>query len=224
MKYSPLKYTTSCFILIVFTSLSAFAQERIVNGTFEGMPAGSPPEKPWLAPAAVKGTSGILCAVEPMPGDKKKMAVQLRDETPDAGASIHQNFAEVKKGRLTLKLQFKRIGSAFGIYLGPKNVSRYRAIDLKVLKGGALSMGKGGERTKAGFNFEAGTPYSLYIDFETSADGSKITYKVGLRDKKKVLAEGEGDATQIIEALRIGTDSKDTETDVFVTDISLVAG
>lgn len=220
-----MKRTICCCILIASTALPSLAKERIVNGDFKGASDGSFPAKPWSVSSQVKEATDVKVTVAPLPGgEADKKWVRILDNDPEVPAGMLQNFDTIKSGRFSMKLHFAKVGSAFGIYLGAPKVSGpdTRTIDMKILKNGTLSTGKGEEREKHDFKFTEGTTYDLYIDFKTSDDGTKITYELGL-EGGEVLVKDEVSADIPIAGLRITTDSLDDTTDVYVTDVSLAS-
>ena len=212
-------------LLYLLCSLAtAFAEERIPNGSFTGQAVGTIPAKPWIVPSQVTGGEDVSVTLQPLPGQSgEKLWVKFADANPKVPTGMVTNFAEIPNGRLTAKVYFERVGSAFGIYLGAPKVSspESRIIDFKVLKGGKLSLGDGGVRNKTSFAFEPGKVYPLFFDFKTDPDGKKVSYQVGREDTGEILGSAEVDARVPIEALRIATDSADDQSIVYVSDISL---
>lgn len=215
-------------LLTVVFSLAAAtlanAQERIGNGSFAGQAPGTVPQKPWIVPSQVTEGKDVSVTVEPLPGESDgKMWLKLADANASLPSGLLQNFPEVKNGRLSLKVYFERVGSAFGIYLGGAKVSspESRIIDFKVLKGGRLSLGNAGARSTSDFAFAAGKVYPLAFDFQTNGDGTKVSYTVTQEDTGETLGSAEVDARAPIAGMRIATDSGDDQTVAFVTDISL---
>ncbi len=210
---------------LLFTALaSASAQDHIANGSFTGQTAGTAPQKPWIVPSQVTEASDVAVTVETLPGATDgKLWLKLADANPSVPTGVLQNFSEIKNGRLSLKVYFERVGSAFGVYLGAPKVSspESRIIDFKVLKGGRLSLGNAGARTVSDFAFTAGKVYPLAFDFQTNADGTKISYNVTQEDTGESLGSAEVDARAPIGGLRIATDSGDDQTIVYVSDIAL---
>ena len=212
-------------LLFLLATLSAVtAQDRIVNGSFAGNTTGMVPQKPWIVPSQVTEAKDVSVTVETLPGEKDgKLWLKLADANPSVPTGVVQNFPEIKTGRLTFKVFFERVGSAFGVYLGAPKVSspESRIIDFKVLKGGKLSLGNAGARSKSDFAFATGQIYSLIFDFQTSEDGSKVSYNVTLESTGESLGSAEVDARAPIAGMRIATDSTDDQTIVYITDISL---
>jgi hypothetical protein len=210
-------------LLLLLTSLTAvMAEDRIVNGSFVGQAPGSIPQKPWIVPSQVTGGKDVSVTVEPIPGTEI-LGAKLADANPEVPTGMVQNFSEITNGRFTAKVYFERVGTAFGIYLGGPKVSgpESRIIDFKVLKGGKLSLGNAGVRSKADFVFEPSRVYPLFFDFKTDADGKKVTYQVGLEDSGEILGSAEVDARVPIAGLRIATDSTDDQTIAYIGDITL---
>jgi len=211
--------------LLCASASLACAQNIIVNGSFEGGTAGALPPKPWIVASQVTKGENVLVQLDPLPeATDGKLWLHLRDENPEVPTGALQNFPETKSGRFTCKVYFQKVGSAFGIYLGAPKVSspETRVIDFKVLAGGKVTLGKEGARSHSGFIFVPGKVYSIYFDFETSADGSTVTYKVGTDDSADPIGTGDIPAKNPIAGLRIATDSKDKESDVYITDISIL--
>lgn len=210
--------------LLVLTVAAAHADNRLGQVSFDGLPAGSIPPKPWIVPTQVTSGKDVSVTVEPLPGvSPETMAVRLADANPQLPSGMVQNFAEIKSGRLAVKVYFERIGSAFGIYLGAPKVSapESRIVDFKVLKGGKLSLGNAGIRSRADFVFETGRVYPLVFDFQTDPEGKKVTWNVALEDSGEVLGSAEVDARVPIAGLRIATDSTDDQSIVYVTGLTL---
>jgi hypothetical protein len=210
-------------LLALLLSLSAAtAEDRIVNGSFTGQAPGSLPQKPWIVPTQVTAGKDVSVTVEPMPGTEI-LAAKFADANAELPSGMVQNFSEIKNGRFRAKVYFERVGTAFGIYLGGPKVSgpESRIVDFKVLKGGRLSLGNAGVRSKADFVFEPARVYPLFFDFKTDAEGKTVTYQVGLEDSGEILGSAEVDARVPIAGLRIATDSTDDQSIVYVADISL---
>lgn len=209
-------------LLLLLCSLSAAsAEDRIAPITGQ---AGTVPPKPWIVPSQVTGGENVSVTLQPLPGQAdEKLWVKFSDGNPQLPTGMVQNFSEIKNGRLTAKVYFERVGTAFGIYLGAAKVSspESRIIDFKVLKGGKLSLGDAGVRNKSGFSFVPGKVYPLFFDFKTDAEGKKVSYQVGLEDTGEVLVSADVDARAPIAGLRIATDSTDDQTIAYVSDISL---
>lgn len=209
-------------LLILFFSLSpVWAEDRIAPITGQ---AGTVPSKPWIVPSQVTGGENVSVTLQALPGQAdEKLWVRFADGNPQVPTGMVQNFSEIKNGRLTAKVYFERVGTAFGIYLGGAKVSspESRIIDFKVLKGGMLSLGNSGVRDKSSFAFQPGKVYPLFFDFKTGADGKKVSYQVGLEDTGEVIGSAEVDARTPISGIRIATDSTDDQTIAYVSDISL---
>lgn len=210
---------------LVGLGATALAQETNVlgNGTFEGLTAGSPPPKPWIS-IIKDGATGVSVTMAPLPDSTDgKLWVHMLDENAEVPTSLLQNFPEIKSGQLKVKVYFQRVGTAFGIYLGAPKVAapETRIVDFKVLSKGKLSLGNVGVRSKTDFVFGPGTVYPLVFDFETNAETNKVSYRVTREDTGETIGSAEVDARTPIAGLRIATDSKDQETDVYVTDIIL---
>lgn len=217
-----LKFLLPLAVLSTLTLVKA--QERIGNGTFAGQAPGTVPGKPWMVPSQVTEGKDVSVTVEPLPNESDgKMWLKLADGNATLPCGLLQNFPEIKSGRLSLKLYFERVGSAFGIYLGGAKVSspESRIIDFKVLKGGRLSLGNAGTRSTSDFAFATGKVYPLVFDFQTNEDGTKVSYNVTQEDTGESLGSAEVDARTPISGIRIATDSGDDQTVVYVTDISL---
>lgn len=211
-------------LLALLASLAAaLAGDRIVNGSFAGQAPGTIPPKPWIVPTQVTEGKDVSVTVEPIPSTEI-VGVKFADANAKVPSGMVQNFAEIPNGRFTAKVYFERVGTAFGIYLGAPKVSspESRIIDFKVLKGGKLSLGNAGVRTKADFSFEPSRVYPLFFDFKTDIEGKKVTYQVGLEDSGEILGSAEVDARVPIAGLRIATDSTDDQTIAYVADIALV--
>lgn len=219
-----MKTTLTLLSLLSFCA-AALAQETNVlgNGTFDGLTAGSPPPKPWIS-VIKEGVTGVSVTLAPLPDSTDgKLWVHMLDENPEAPTSLLQSFPEIKSGQLKIKVYFQRVGTAFGIYLGAPKVAapETRVIDFKVLSKGRLSLGNAGVRAKTEFVFGPNTVYPLVFDFETSADGTKVSYRVTREDTGETIGSAEVDARTPIAGLRVATDSRDQESDVYVTDIIL---
>ncbi len=211
-------------VLFLSAASLASAQNVIVNGSFENSSAGAPVPKPWIVASQITKGEGVVTQVDALPDSTDgKLWLHIRDENPELPGGTVQNFPEVKSGTFSCKIYFQKVGTAFGIYIGAPKVSapETRVIDFKVLSGGKLSLGEAGVRSKAGFVFVPGKVYTLNFEFETSADGSNVTYKVTTDESADPIATGTIPAKNPIAGLRIATDSKDKETDVYVTDISI---
>jgi hypothetical protein len=211
-------------VCLLCSLAAASAEERIPNGSFTGQAAGTVPQKPWIVPSQVTGGEDVSVTLQPLPGQGEgKLWVKFADGNAKLPTGVVTNFAEIKDGRLSAKVYFERVGSAFGIYLGAPKVSapESRIIDFKVLKGGKLSLGTDGVRNKTSFAFEPGKVYPLFFDFKTDPEGKKVSYQVGLEDTGEILGSAEVDARAPIAGLRIATDSADDQSIVYVSDISL---
>ncbi|CAN5530995.1 hypothetical protein BH09VER1_BH09VER1_23090 [soil metagenome] len=220
MKFAPLLSTLGLACL----AATAQAQNVIVNGNFEGGSAGGPPPKPWIVSSEITKAQGVAVVLETLPGTTDgKLWLRMHDENPEVPSGTFQNFPEVKTGRFTVKVYFQKIGLSFGVYLGGPKVSgpETRIVDFKVINGKS-TLGNAGPRSKTNFTFQPDKLYPLFVNFETSADGSKVKYEVGLEDTGEVIASAEVDAKLPLSGLRFTTDSKDKDTDVYVTDVSLV--
>lgn len=221
MKLSPILTLLGATCL----ALSVQAQNLITNGGFESGSAGGPPPKPWVVSSEITKAQNVSVVLETLPGTTDgKLWLRLHDENPEVPTGTFQNFPETKKGRFTVKVYFQKIGLSFGVYLGGPKVSGpdTRVVDFKVINGKA-TLGNAGPRSKSTFKFEPDKIYPLFVNFETSADGNKVKYEVGLEDTGEIIASAEPDARMPIAGLRFATDSKDTGTDVYLTDVSLVA-
>lgn len=221
MKTSPILLSLG----MAWTAWSAQAQNVIQNGSFESGTLGGPPPKPWAVSTEIAKATGISVTLEKLPnGTDDKLWLRLHDENPDVPSGTIQNFPEVKSGRFTAKLYFQKVGTAFGIYLGAPKVSapETRVVDFKVLQGGKLTVGNAGPRARTTFAFGPDRVYPIFIDIQTNEETKKVSYQIGLEDSGEVIASAEVDARMPIAGLRLATDSKDKDSDVYITDISLV--
>jgi hypothetical protein len=222
---NSMKKTTQILILI-FSALFPFppflsAGEILQDGDFAKSSKGEPPVKPWLVNKPVEGITVEIDEIEDVP--EVKRWVHIKDTNPDQAAGIRYDFPAVASGRLTFKLYYKTIGSAFGVYLGDTKVSNWetRIIDMKILKKGVLSVADLAERLKTDFSFDEKKLYHLYIDFKPNKDKSGFEVEIGDVASGKKIYSHTTSVYRELQGLRIVTDSSDVETDVYVGDISL---
>lgn len=197
------------------------AGEILEGGDFSGSSKGDSPGKPWMIPKPHEGITVEIAELEDVP--EVRRWVHLKDTNPVEAAGILCNLPPTSSGRLTFKLYYARIGSAFGVYLGDKKVSNWetRIIDMKVLKKGILSVADLADRKKTNFSFDEKKLYHMYIDFKPNKDKTGFDVEIGELDSGKKIYSHTTTVYRELEGLRFATDTADVETDVYISEISL---